>query len=144
MPHWGFLTILLNSQGKIYLAKRAENKTLWPGYWDATIASHVRLGESLQEALERRIYEEINLRLSPRVIDSFYYFRKYNDQFAENEYCSISVAVTEKKPKPNPSEVAEIKLVDFKELKKELAENGGSYTPWLHLTAQKMPGVFTR
>ena len=59
--HRGFLVMVFNNMGELLLTRRSEQKRLWPGFWDGTVASHVLRGESYVEASKRRLVEEIGL-----------------------------------------------------------------------------------
>src|SRR4051812_39450958 len=47
----------LHRDGKLLIARRAPHKRRYPGVWDLP-GGHVRLGETLEEALLREIREE--------------------------------------------------------------------------------------
>jgi isopentenyldiphosphate isomerase len=51
--------IVVNSHGDILLQKRSMNKDVAPGKWDTSVGGHVNAGESIEEALEREMEEEL-------------------------------------------------------------------------------------
>ncbi len=53
--HRGFLVMVFNRDGELFLTRRSEEKPLWPGYWDGTVASHVWRGEDYVHASRRRL-----------------------------------------------------------------------------------------
>lgn len=52
---------VFSSDGRLYLQRRALHKDLLPGYWDTAVGGHVDYGESIEEALQREVSEEIGL-----------------------------------------------------------------------------------
>lgn len=49
---------------ELVLQRRAATKATWPGRYDASVAGHVRAGETLVEAL-REVEEELGVRVHP-------------------------------------------------------------------------------
>ncbi len=54
---------VFNSQGDIFLQKRPEWKDIQPGKWDTAVGGHVDLGENMDQALIRKVKEELNLEV---------------------------------------------------------------------------------
>ena len=54
---------IINSQGQIYLQKRAGNKDIQPGKWDTAIGGHIKSGESVEQALKREAEEELGVSM---------------------------------------------------------------------------------
>lgn len=52
---------VFNSQGELYLQKRPEWKDIQPGKWDTSVGGHIALGESVEMALKREVWEELRL-----------------------------------------------------------------------------------
>lgn len=52
---------VFNSKGELYLQKRPDWKKIQPGKWDTAVGGHVDLGESVEQALEREVREEIGI-----------------------------------------------------------------------------------
>lgn len=53
---------VFNSKGELYLQHRADWKEVQPDKWDTATGGHVDYGETVYEALQREVYEEIGLR----------------------------------------------------------------------------------
>lgn len=54
---------ILNSEGKLFLQKRAYNKDLYPGFWDTAVGGHVMSGETIEHALRREAEEELGISM---------------------------------------------------------------------------------
>ena len=53
--------MVLNSEGELYLQKRADNKDIQPGKWDTSVGGHVNRGEEVDAAAEREAEEELGI-----------------------------------------------------------------------------------
>ncbi len=53
---------VLNSAGELFLQKRAMNKDTQPGKWDTSVGGHVSYGETVKQALQREVFEEIGIQ----------------------------------------------------------------------------------
>lgn len=133
--HLAFMAFLIHD-GKIVLTKRAGKKSLWAGYWDASVVSHVLSGETVKEAAHRRGKEELGAEVDFRDLGAFYYFAKHGNS-AENEYCHVLVGEISEEIYPNPVEIEEKEDIPLKDLKGDIVKNPNIYTPWLILALDK-------
>lgn len=53
---------IINSQGKIWIPRRAANKRIFPLGLDMSMGGHVESGESYEQAFKRESEEELNLK----------------------------------------------------------------------------------
>lgn len=134
--HLAFLAFVIDAQGLFFLTRRSKQKSLWPGYWDASVVSHVLPGETPESAANRRGKEELGVDVSFTDVGSFYYFAPY-ESGAENEYCHVLVGKTTGQISPNPVEIDMIKKVGREELKRETEMHKDAFTPWMNLAIQK-------
>lgn len=58
--HLAFFCWIVTSAGEVVLQRRAADKDVWPGRFDASAAGHVRFGETIAQAA-REIDEELGL-----------------------------------------------------------------------------------
>lgn len=135
--HRAFVVFLFDRQGRILLQRRSMKKKLWPAFWDVSVTSHVYKGESYEGAGIRRSKQELNLEVKrlDRKLD-YTYFAKFGD-YCENEFCVLLTGNLDGTPKPNPEEVMEIKYIGLDDLRVDMAENPGSYTPWFKIAMEK-------
>ena len=119
--HRAFTTLLFDAAGNILLAQRSPEKRLWDTYWDGTVASHPRQGQSQLEAATERLEEELGVRPAQyddlRVTDRFEYRRHYLNEGLEHEVCAVLQAtLTDTALDPDPTEVGGVMWVPYQRL----------------------------
>ena len=139
--HRGFLAMVFNRDGELFLTRRSRKKRLWPGFWDGTVASHLNKGEDYEQASKRRLRQEIGLATDQvQYLLKFHYRVGYRDIGAENEICAIT-EVRGIEPgwiSPDPYEISEIRTIAPGLLIDEIAGNRDIYTPWLIIAVERM------
>jgi isopentenyldiphosphate isomerase len=60
--------IVRDVAGRVLVHRRAEDKDVWPGQWDAAVGGVVASGETYDEAARRELAEEIGVVAEPRPI----------------------------------------------------------------------------
>ncbi|HPW54671.1 MAG: isopentenyl-diphosphate Delta-isomerase [Thermoanaerobaculaceae bacterium] len=131
--HRAFSVFLFDADGRVLLQQRAKNKPLWPGFWANSCCSHPRRGETVEEAAQRRVTEELGVRAELEVLFTFTYHARYRELGSERELCWVLAGRLSGDLGPNPNEVAAWRLVTPSELDSELADRPELYSPWLHL-----------
>ncbi len=137
--HRGFLAMVLNNAGELLLTRRSDQKRLWPGFWDGSVASHVFRGEDYELASMRRLREEIGLVTDQvRYAFKFRYKVGYNGVGTEHEICAVTIVrgIEMGALLYDRNEISEVRLMDLNALVKEIKGNGHIYTPWLVLALE--------
>ena len=72
--HRSTYILVFNSQGEIYVQKRAMTKDVFPGYFDPATGGVVLAGESYEESAQRELEEEMGIRDVPltRLFDFYF------------------------------------------------------------------------
>lgn len=52
---------VFNSRGEVYLQHRPKWKAIQPDKWDTAVGGHVDFGETIEQALQREVREEVGL-----------------------------------------------------------------------------------
>ncbi|MDH3715879.1 MAG: isopentenyl-diphosphate Delta-isomerase [Gammaproteobacteria bacterium] len=133
MLHRAFSLFVFNSGGELLLQRRSTEKPLWPSYWSNTCCSHPRRGETMDQAVHRRLAEELGIAAKLSFLYKFQYRARYRDVGTEHEVCWVYTGTSDDQVQANGHEIAEWGFVDPLQLGRELADNPDSYTPWLKL-----------
>ncbi len=132
-------SIFLYDDEQILLQKRAASKYHSPGLWGNSCCSHPRVGETLMQAAERRLQEELSCSACLEEIGSFVYFHRFARDLFEYEYDHVLVGRYQGAVKANPSEIDEIKWCKVGEIMDGLISQPEKYCPWFRTAA---PMVF--
>ena len=83
--------IIVNSEGLVFVQRRGDERTLFPGLWDIP-GGHVEPNETPLEALAREVYEETGWRVR-RVVAELDEWRWRGDDGAERHETDYVVEV---------------------------------------------------
>lgn len=128
--HRAFSIFVFNSDNQLLLQRRNTEKYHSGGLWTNTCCSHPRYGEKLQDAIYRRLEEEMGFTCELREIFSFCYEVSFENKLTENEYDHVFIGTYNGEVIPNKSEVEEFKWVDIDEVKIDIINNPHLYTFW--------------
>src|SRR5664279_932514 len=110
---------LFNTNGELFLQKRAYTKDIEPGKWDTSVGGHVGLDESIEAALLREIREELGLTISsPRFLTRYIWHSKREKELI-NSYSTISYDI----PEINKMEIEEGRYWTFDEISKNFGKD---------------------
>jgi len=120
-------------QLEILLQQRALHKYHSPGLWTNTCCSHPRTGESVVEAGQRRLQEEMGISVPLNDLGWFKYNAHFTNGLSEHEidHVLIGEAPDDLIVKPNPEEVCAYRWVTVADLEQDLAAHPEKYTQWL-------------
>jgi isopentenyl-diphosphate delta-isomerase len=136
--HRAFSIIVFNSNNQLLLQKRNIKKYHSPGLWTNTCCSHPKYGEELQDAVYRRIKEEMGFTCKLEEIFSFVYKIKFKDNLFENEYDHVFIGKYDGEVTPNKEEVDDFKWVDVDYIKEDIKVNPEIYTYWFKTLINKI------
>ena len=131
--HRAFSLFVFNRAGELLLQQRANSKPLWPGYWSNTCCSHPRRGETMRDAIRRRLLEELGLKADLEFLFKFQYQSQYDAHGAERELCSVYAGHSAEQPQPNADEIAAWRYVTPQALHTEITGAPETFTPWFKL-----------
>jgi isopentenyl-diphosphate delta-isomerase len=135
--HRAFSIFIFNSKGELLLQKRAKSKYHSGGLWSNTCCSHPRPKETMEEAVKRRLKEEMGIECEFKFFDKIIYKAKVGD-LIENEIDYIFVGNFDGNPKPSKDEVEDWKWIKLDDLKDDIKKNPEKYTPWLKIILSKV------
>jgi len=128
--HRAFSIFIINSKGEMLVHKRSRLKNTWPGYWTNACCSHPRKGETLNNATQRRLREELGFACPLKYIFKFQYKSDYDRKYGENEIDNVFIGFYDGPMKPDKDEIEECKFIRIEELQEDMKNNPDSYTPW--------------
>ena len=136
--HRAFSIFIFNSEKKLLIQKRASSKYHCGGLWTNTCCSHPRENESLQEATNRRLQEEMGMNCELKPLFSFVYKAEFENGLIEHEFDHVFFGESNQIPELNLDEVEEFKYIGLEELQIEIKENPESFTPWFLLAIDRV------
>ncbi|MHB9054807.1 MAG: NUDIX hydrolase [Paludibacteraceae bacterium] len=129
---------IFNENDEIYLQKRAMDKDVQPGKWDTAVGGHIDLGETVLEALQREVYEELNIPDFEPVFVFRYIFQSTVEKELINSFMTYYSDVIS----PNPAEITEGRFWTLNEVRENLGKN--VFTPNFELELQKLMKVLEK
>lgn len=129
--HRAFSVFIFNTKGEILLQQRAYDKYHSPGLWSNACCSHPRFEETIADAVERRLWEEMGIRADTEFAFSFIYKAAFENGLTEHEYDHVYTGITDEIPIVNKSEVNNWKYMSLSALQNDICENPGNYSEWL-------------
>ncbi len=129
--HRAFSIFLFNDAGEILMQRRAMKKYHSGGLWTNTCCGHPRPGENTEDAAQRRLEEEMGMKVPLREIDTFTYHVDFGTGLFEHEYDHVFIGQFNGPPTPNPDEVMDWKWMSVPDLRKALQDDRDQYTYWI-------------
>lgn len=118
----------------LLITQRSYSKKTFPGVWTNSVCGHPSPGEGLVSAVERRAYIELGIQLEyiTLALPQFSYRASFQD-IEENEKCPVFVArLAGDLIKPDPSEVAGWKWVNWATFVREVISHRRDVSPWCY------------
>ena len=132
--HRAFSLLIFNDAGELLLQRRAPTKRLWPLYWSNSCCSHPRRNEPMENAIHRRLHEELGIRCPLRYLFKFQYHAQYDSAGAEYELCSVYIGRYSGPLRVNRAEIDSWRWVAPEALQEEMGgARASEFTPWFGL-----------
>ena len=131
--HRAFSLLIFNDRGELLIQQRSASKRLWPLFWSNSCCSHPRRAETMEQAIHRRLYEELGIRCPLRFLFKFQYQAQFDATGAEHELCSVFIGRCTDSVKIDAGEIFAWRWIAPEALQRELAGGGGNFTPWFML-----------
>ena len=132
--HRAVTVYVFNRKGEFLLQRRAASKYHCGGLWSNTCCGHPFPGEGTQQAAERRLREEMGLRLSLHPVFEISYNMPLHNGLTEHEYGHIFFGITDEPPVLNIEEADAWRYSNVKGLQREMAATPERFTPWFIYT----------
>jgi isopentenyl-diphosphate delta-isomerase len=130
--HRAFSGFVFNDRNELLIQRRALGKYHNPGIWANTVCSHPRRGESIEDAVARRVFEELGFHAEFKDIGFFIYKAEFPNGMTEHELDHVCVASYNGEPvAPDPGEVDSFRWISRADLEREIAGNPSGFSYWL-------------
>ena len=149
--HRAFSLHLFNASGEVLLTRRALGKSTWPGVWTNACCGHPRPGERTEDAVRRRVSEELGTPLTDLrlVLADFRYQARDASGIIENEICPVYTAVLPNAAgvpvalSPDPDEVVEYRWASWDDVVASVQSTPWVFSPWSVLQVDQLDHAFT-
>mmetsp|Transcript_39191 Transcript_39191/g.51272 ORF Transcript_39191/g.51272 Transcript_39191/m.51272 type:complete len:175 (-) Transcript_39191:175-699(-) len=131
--HRAFSIFLFNNKNELLLQQRAHSKYHSGGLWTNTCCSHPRKGETVLEASNRRLMEEMGIEAEMNQVFSFIYKAELDNELTEHELDHVVFGSFNGEPEINPEEVAAWKYMSMNEIEADMKVNPQDYTSWFKI-----------
>ena len=135
--HRAFSVFIVHN-GKMLIQKRNIRKYHSGGLWANACFSHPRKGEELQQAVHRRLQEELGFDCAVRELCDFVYRTVFSDHLCEYEFDHVFLGEYSGDVKLNEEEASEIKWIDIEELKALAVNKPEQFASWFLIALQKV------
>lgn len=134
--HRAFSVFIFNDKNELLLQQRAINKYHSGGLWTNTCCSHPSPNETIKDAANRRLFEEMGLTSDLKIVSNFIYKTDFENGLIEHELDYILVGNSNTIPKLNKDEVESYKWQSISEIKNDIIINPNQYTAWFKIALQ--------
>ncbi len=123
-----------NSAGELLVQQRAPGKYHSGGLWSNTACTHPRAGETLEQAVERGMIEELGVAPSEvRAAFPFTYRADVGNGLVEHEYDHVFIGRVADVVYPVPGEVSATAFRPVDSLERDMTREPELFTPWFRL-----------
>ncbi len=134
-------SVFLVSRGRVLLQKRNPEKYHSGGLWANACCSHPRKGETLAEAVPRRLKEELGICTEVEEAFSFIYRTEFSNKLCEYELDHVFLGEYEGEVFEDPEEISETSWMEIGELKEKLVTQPETFASWFIIAAPKVIAI---
>ena len=134
--HLAFSCYGVDRAGRLLVTQRSRHKQTFPLLWTNTCCGHPEPGEPVEDAVRRRLRDELGLRaVDLRLVLPDFSYRAALHGIVENELCPVFVCVLDGDVLPDPTEVEAWQWWSWERFLDEAATPHGVLSPWARLQA---------
>ncbi|MCB0396988.1 MAG: isopentenyl-diphosphate Delta-isomerase [Flavobacteriales bacterium] len=131
--HRAFSAFIFNSKGELMMHRRALSKYHSPGLWTNTCCSHPRPGEKLDDAVRRRLMEELGFTCPVHHAFSFVYKKDVGHGLTEHELDHVFIGWYDGLVIPNPKEVDAVTFRNMSSVYNDIDARPEKFTEWFKI-----------
>jgi isopentenyl-diphosphate delta-isomerase len=136
--HRAFSVFIFNDAGELLLQQRAFEKYHSGGLWTNTCCSHPRPNETVANAANRRLMEEMGFATPLEKVLEFIYLAEFSNGLTEHEYDHVFIGHYGGAIVPDPHEVHAYEYRTMESIQASLDANEGLFTAWFEIIFPKM------
>lgn len=136
--HRAFSVFIFNHKYELLLQQRSLSKYHSAGLWTNTCCSHPRPNETVKDAANRRLFEEMGMSCDLRIKTNFIYKTSFENGLIEHELDYVLIGSTNQNPHINKEEVENYKWMSIADIKKDIISNSHQYTSWFKIALEKV------
>lgn len=142
--HRAFSVFVVNPHGHWLLQLRSRAKYHFGGLWTNACCSHPRPGETVEQAVHRRLQEELGFdcEVTPRFV--FSYRSDCASGLTEWECDHVFTACHDGPVSPNPCEVERCEWRLPADVMQALDKQPETFTPWFRIAARRVMAILAR
>ena len=131
--HRAFSIFIFNRKGEMLLQRRAKNKYHSMDLWSNTCCSHPRPGESVMDAADRRLKEEMGFDTELKKVFDFIYKASLGNGLFEHEFDHVLTGEFNGTPQPDKNEVSDYCYKNLADIEQSLDSFPEKYSAWFRL-----------
>lgn len=136
--HRAFSVFIFNHKDELLLQQRSLSKYHSAGLWTNTCCSHPRPNETVKDAANRRLFEEMGMSCDLKIKTNFIYKTSFENGLIEHELDYVLIGSTNQNPHINKEEVENYKWMSIADIKKDIISNPNQYTSWFKIALEKV------
>ena len=140
--HRAFSVFIFNPNKELLIQRRAEGKYHSAGLWTNTCCSHPAPNETVIDAANRRLEEEMGMKANLSPLFQFTYNAVLENQLTEYELDHVLIGFSDEEPQINAKEVSEYRWVTLSQIEKDLASTPEQFTVWFLKIMQEYQDYF--
>jgi len=138
--HLAFSCYLFDDAGQVLVTQRALTKRTFPGVWTNSCCGHPAAGETLEDAVRRRVAHELGTEVADLklLLPRFRYRAEY-DGVVENEMCPVFVATVPGPLEPDAAEVGDVSWEPWADFRAGVLDGSREVSTWCREQVMQLP-----
>ena len=138
--HLAFSCYLFDADGAVLITQRALHKRTFPGVWTNSCCGHPAPGESLEDAVHRRVRQELGLAVEDlRLVLPGFRYTAEQDGVVENEMCPVFVGTASGVVRPDHEEVEEARWESWHDFRSGVVDGTREVSTWCRKQVDELP-----